>query len=147
MAFRALLLTSAAFLQILMPSTSAVDPSTCRAVWLFKMPCTQPRAAVEDQVIAWSTHKCYDSEEECSYEIIKETPGYIEIKHTYLSTQKTTALNFTFKPPAAPSFCSMRGLSTTVPPGGSGLTQEPGFTEICNAAMCPSMDVTACGAS
>lgn len=41
-------------------------------------------------------------------QIMTEAPGYVEIKHTYLSSQKTTALNFTFKPPAAPSFCSMR---------------------------------------
>ncbi|RVE68588.1 hypothetical protein OJAV_G00092850 [Oryzias javanicus] len=161
MALRALLLTSAAVLLILIHRMSAADPSSCRAVWLFKMACSQPRAAVVEQVKAWSSRQCYDSEgEECSYQIVTEAPGYVEIKHTNLSSQKSTALNFTFKPPDVPSFCSMRGLSTTAPPGGSspycvlhnlvngsGLTQEAGFREICNAAMCPSMDVTACGAA
>ncbi|MEQ2192575.1 hypothetical protein XENOCAPTIV_013851, partial [Xenoophorus captivus] len=66
-----------------------------------------------EQVKALSTYKCFDSEEQCAHEVVKEMPSYLEIKHTYLSSQRTSNLNFTFKAPASPSFCSMRGLATT----------------------------------
>ncbi|KAM9718951.1 uncharacterized protein ACNS7B_019972 [Menidia menidia] len=156
MGFRALLVVHV-FIQWLLVLISAADPSVCRAVWVFKVPCTQPRTAMVNQVKAWGTYKCYDSQEQCSYEIVKEMPGYIEVKHSYLSTQKTMALNFTFKPPAAPSFCSVRGLSSMMPPvdsspycllhnlvNGSGITQMAGYREICNTAMCPSMELATC---
>ncbi|MEQ2298664.1 hypothetical protein AMECASPLE_007586 [Ameca splendens] len=80
-------------------------------------------------------------------------PSYLEIKHTY-SSQRTSNLNFTFKAPASPFFCSMRGLATTADTNpycllhnlvnGSGLNQVPGYMEICNKGLCPSVGSATC---
>ncbi len=38
---------------------------------IFKLPCAEPASALVKQVKAWSTRKCYDSQEKCMYEVIK----------------------------------------------------------------------------
>uniref|UniRef100_A0A3Q1F322 Uncharacterized LOC110949212 n=1 Tax=Acanthochromis polyacanthus TaxID=80966 RepID=A0A3Q1F322_9TELE len=159
MGVRALLTASALFLQLLLAVSSAVKPSTCRAVWIFKLPCSEPVNVLVKEVKAWSTKKCLDGQEKCMYQLINESPSHLEIQHTSPSTYKTTELTIDFSPPAAPSFCRMRSrasttsLNTTSPNDfcllynlveGSGLTEAEGYKEICNNAMCPAKETAKC---
>ncbi|TNN67476.1 hypothetical protein EYF80_022282 [Liparis tanakae] len=63
MSVRALLITSA-----LLAAASAVDRSTCGALWFFKLPCAQTAEALGSRVKAWSTQEGHGSREQCMYE-------------------------------------------------------------------------------
>ncbi|KAK9538620.1 hypothetical protein VZT92_003782 [Zoarces viviparus] len=151
MSFRSLLIASA-----LLAAASAVDQSTCNLIWFFPLPCTEPVSGLVSQVKAWSTKECHGSQEECMYEIIKESSTYLEVRHTSLSTHKTTEMAFEFTPPAGPPFCKVRARSTTMSQNanrpneycllydlihGSGLED---YNEISNEAMCPSKKSATC---
>ncbi|TMS09435.1 hypothetical protein E3U43_002094 [Larimichthys crocea] len=159
MTVRALFTTSALLLQLLLAATSAADQSTCRGIWLFELPCTEPISALMNQVNDWSSDKCQDSQEKCMYEITKESSTYLEIKHTSRRSHKITLISFDLNPPAVPTFCKMRVVSTTTSPNevtpndycliynlinGSGLTKARGYREICNKQMCPSKQSATC---
>ncbi|KAG8014242.1 hypothetical protein GBF38_016666 [Nibea albiflora] len=110
--------TSALLLQLLLAATSAADPSTCRGIWLFELPCTEPISALVNQVNDWSSQKCQDSQEKCMYEVVSTTSQYEVTPNDY---------------------CLIYNLIND-----SGLTKAQGYREICTNQMCPSKQSARC---
>ncbi|XP_077393733.1 uncharacterized protein LOC144030942 [Festucalex cinctus] len=154
------LIASFLMLLVLLPliNADAGSPPACRVIWIFKLTCAEPVEALKAQVKAWSTMSCKDSQEECMYELVKDSATYLQIKHTSPSTHSTSELIFEFNPPSAPNFCRVKATSTTKSSNstsnnycltynlmaGSGLTKAQGVREICNENMCPAKKTATC---
>uniref|UniRef100_A0A3Q3DKG5 Uncharacterized protein n=1 Tax=Hippocampus comes TaxID=109280 RepID=A0A3Q3DKG5_HIPCM len=152
------LFASALLLILPLQPIAAGSLPACRVIWLFKQACYEQVEAVRQQVKAWSTKTCADSQEECMYELVKDSASFLKIRHTSPSTHSISELFFEFNPPSAPEFCCVKAAAITKSSNstsnnycqlynlmaGSGLIQKQGVREICNEDMCPSKKTAAC---
>ncbi|CAL1580264.1 unnamed protein product [Knipowitschia caucasica] len=152
------LASSVLLLPLLLADFSPQD-STCKAIWLFNLPCARPNRALVRQVMNWSSNKCADEEEKCMYKVVRSTSYFLEVMHTSPDSSQTTVMYFDFYPPQHSNFCKIWAYAVTSPFNAtnarefclfhnlfqaSGLTTVPGFREITDVRMCPSVSTATC---
>ncbi|KAL7386314.1 hypothetical protein ABVT39_006466 [Epinephelus coioides] len=125
----------------------------CRTMWLFATNCAEISTKVVQQILAFNPE----------YMLVSATPLSIKANHTSLDNPEGENITFTFSPTILTGGCRMTGLSsslgfTSLLDGGlnycnlynllsaSGVTSEPGITEMTNEWSCLGYGLSTCKA-
>ncbi|KAM9709577.1 uncharacterized protein ACNS7B_023832 [Menidia menidia] len=136
-----------------LPAAPSPYHAFCSALWLFETPCAKISFLLEKQIEDFSPQ----------YQLVSATPVVIKANHTSLDGLQAENITFTLIPTVLTSSCRVSGQSvslnfTTLLDGGlnycnlykllaaSGLTSDPGFTEMTNVWACPGYGLSSCTA-